>query len=118
SKFPTRNHKPAFDVLEDRCLLATTYTTPPAFTPVAEMVYGPAGDIWFSRVEDLSITRIASDGTITEFGTPATAQPIGLEVDSSDYLWFTSAAFPPANHLFRLTPSGSVTEISDFSLPF
>ena len=59
---PMTKRKPALEHLEDRCLL-TTYTTPASFMPVAEMVYGPAGDLWFSRLTDLSITRIASDGT-------------------------------------------------------
>ena len=112
-------HKPTFDRLEDRCLLAVTYTTPPAFDPVAEMVYGPAGDIWFSRVQDLSITRIASDGTIQEYGVLASvAQPVNLEVDANDNLWFTSASNAPANNLFRLTPAGALTEISDFTSSF
>jgi hypothetical protein len=114
----TMRRQLAFDRLEDRCLPSVTYTTPAAFTPVAEMVYGPAGDIWFSRLQDLSITRIASDGTLTEFGTPATAQPVNLEVDANDNLWFTSSSNPPANHLFRLTAAGAITEISDFTNNF
>src|SRR2546428_533036 len=110
----TLRHQPAFDRLEDRCLLSTTYTTPPAFFPVAEMVYGPAGDFWSTRVKDLSIPRIASDGTLTEFGTQSRAKPLRLEVDANDNLWFTSASSAPANHLFRLTPAGAITEFSDF----
>src|SRR5437660_921809 len=93
-------HQPAFDRLEDRCLLATTYTTPVSFFPVNEMAYGPAGDIWFSRLQDDSITRIASDGTISEFGiSPLGGQPTRLEVDANDNLWCTSASSAPANHL-------------------
>src|SRR5437016_1019388 len=81
----TLRQQPAFDRLEERCLLSTTYTMPPSATPIAEMVYGPAGDIWFSRVGDLSITRIASDGTVNQIGLPTiTSQPVGLEVDASD----------------------------------
>jgi streptogramin lyase len=107
--------RPGFELLEDRCLL-TTYTTPTSFGPVIEMVYGPVGDIWFSRLQDLSITRIAGDGTLSEYGLPPTrAQPVNLEVDAADNLWCTSAASPPANHLFRITPAGVVTEISDFT---
>src|SRR5437879_6906696 len=113
----TLRYRPAIDRLEDRCLL-TSYTTPPAFTPAAEVVYGPAGDVWFSRTQDLSITRIASDGTLSEFGVNSTAQPVGLEVDAADNLWFTSASNAPANHLFRMTPAGDVTEISDFTSVF
>src|SRR5438132_10924308 len=111
--------KPAFDRLEDRCLLAVTYTTPPAFEPVVEMVYGPAGDIWFARQMDTNITHITSDGTLTEFGVLASgAQPVNLEVDANDNLWFTSSANAPANHLFKLTPAGNITEISDFTTYF
>src|SRR5205807_10543840 len=79
-----------FDRLEDRCLLATTYTMPAALSPIIEMVYGPAGDIWCSRFLDDSITRIASDGTIAEFGiAPNGGQPTRLEVDANDNLWCT-----------------------------
>ena len=53
---------------------------------------------------DLSITRIAGDGTLTEFGTPSATQPVNLEVDANDNL-FSSSANPPANHVFRLTPT-------------
>src|SRR6266852_335026 len=103
-KPPTLKHKLAFDRLEDRCLPATTYTTPAALSPVIEMVYGPAGDIWFSRFLDDSITRIASDGTIAQFGIAANGgQPTRLEVDANDNLWCTSASNAPANHLFRVT---------------
>src|SRR6266446_5863428 len=78
---PTPRHHPAFERLEDRCLL-TTYTAPPAFTPVVEMIYGPAGDLWFSRLNDnRSITRFAADGTLSQFGIFPTAQPVNLEVD-------------------------------------
>src|SRR6266478_7283162 len=118
-RFQALRHQPAFERLEDRCLLAVTYTTPTSFDPVSEMVYGPVGDIWFSRIQDLSITRIASDGTLTEYNVLASrAQPVNLEVDANDNLWFTSANNAPANHLFKLTPSGDLTEISDFTTFF
>src|ERR1051326_2254386 len=77
-------HKPSFDCLEERCVL-TTYTLPLASFPIVEMVYGPAGDVGFSGLGDLSISRMASKGSVTEVGLPTlTAQPVNLEVDASD----------------------------------
>src|SRR5437660_2023763 len=77
--------KLAFDRLEDRCLLAVTYTTPPAFEPVVEMVYGRAGDIWFARQMDANSTDSTSDVTLTEFGVRCSgAAALDVEGDAND----------------------------------
>jgi hypothetical protein len=84
----TTRVQPWVDWLEDRSLLTLgSITTPEAFSPIAQLVAGTAGDMWFSRVNDLAISHVAANGTVEEFGLPShLGQPTDLEVDPAGNL--------------------------------
>src|SRR5258707_3772571 len=64
----TTRYRPTFDILEARCLLDGTtlgggsliqsILTPPAYSPIIEMAAGPAGDLWFRRLQDVPVSHI------------------------------------------------------------
>src|SRR5437764_1119316 len=72
--------------LEARCLPAT-FAVPPAIVPIAQMVAGPSGDVWYDRTSGPTIGHIAADGTVAEFDDQAGVPPQDLETDVYGNLW-------------------------------
>ncbi|MGH2673474.1 MAG: virginiamycin B lyase family protein, partial [Actinomycetota bacterium] len=71
---------------------------------------GPDGAMWFVEQNLDRIGRIATDGTITEFGLGATGLILGDVVTGSDgAIWFTEQA---TNTIGRLALDGTVTRLS------
>src|SRR5438270_593899 len=73
---PKAGHKPTFDRLEERCLLAVTYTTPPSLAPVVEMVYGPAS---------FYPLPTEAPGTLNLYGI----RPGSVAIDARGDAWYT-----------------------------
>src|SRR5438552_17405785 len=114
---------PVLDPLEARCVptcglgsRVNLYQTVPSISPIAEMIAGPSGDLWFTRVQDLTVSHLTPGGNIDEFSVPpGFGQPTNLQLDASGNLWFTSLTNPPDTHIGELTPAGVFTEVTDFT---
>jgi streptogramin lyase len=84
---------------------AQTITEFPIPSPEADtwdICVGPDGALWFNEPMALKIGRITTDGTITEFPTPAGAYGVASGPDGN--IWF--AAGPRVG---RMTTAGQVT---------
>jgi Cadherin-like domain/Bacterial Ig domain/Matrixin len=109
---------PLLQQLEERCVLTEgpwPATVPAAQWPVAEMVAGQLGDLWFRPVVGQTLGHASSQGVIQQW-TPGL--PVGsaqdLETDPFGNLWFLVNAPAPGPYLVRLTQAGSFLSFSDF----
>ncbi len=82
----------------------------PAGVVATSIAAGPEGDMWFTEPESMTIGRITSAGTITEF-TGLKAVPGGITLGLEGDMWF--AEFGPHMAIGRITPAGQITEFNE-----
>ncbi len=76
---------------------------------------GPAGNMWFSEVNQSQIGEIAPSGEVKEFPVPSLSySPIGIAPGPDGNIWFSESEEAKANSIGRLAPSG---EVKQFPLP-
>jgi streptogramin lyase len=110
-----RFYRPAVEVLEERCLLATglaEFAIPTSGSGPQGITAGPDGNLWFAENATNQIGRITPTGTITEFPiTTSGSDPAGIVAGPDGNLWFTEFF---GNKIGQITPTGTLKE---FSIP-
>ncbi len=97
--------------LEDRCLLTAT-TVPADVWPIAHLVPGLAGDVWYGRLSGTTLGHVSASGDVVQVSVPA-GTPKDLQTDAYGNLWFRLDPSDGVASLDRLTPSGSLTTLTN-----
>ena len=90
----------------------TEFTLPSGDCAVAELVFGPDGNVWFTDYCSNSIGKMTTTGVVTDFSLPTfTAAPFDIKVGPDDNMWFTEQT---GDRIGRITAQGAITE---FQIP-
>jgi streptogramin lyase len=86
------------------------HVTEPDIYQVFGVAPGLNGDEWFTRPYRAQVSRIAADGTLTDFDLAGDASPEGVVVDPSGDAWVTIRGGLTGQNLDRLSPDGELKE--------
>lgn len=78
----------------------------PAGASPSEIASGADGNMWFTDPGNISIGKIAPEGSVTEYPIPSGATPVDIASGSDGRLWFTE----DASRIGAITTDGTVTE--------
>jgi streptogramin lyase len=90
----------------------TEFSLPTAGSGPSRITAGPDGNLWFTEVNNFSLGRITTAGSVTEFRLPARADGITTGPDGN--LWFTSAS---SYQIGRISPAGAITMFQALAMP-
>src|SRR2546421_284841 len=106
--------RPAFETLEDRCLLAGNFTEFLIPTAAPESPFGittgPDGNLWFTNASLNQIGQITTKGVVSATPLSTTGFPLGLITGPGGNIWFTN----PGDNSIETLQGGSAVE---FSIP-
>ncbi len=85
----------------------TEFAVPSTSYP-GRIVSGPDGNLWFTDLGGEDVSRMTTEGQITEFPVPTTnGTPDAITVGPDRNVWFTETH---GNKIARITPDGQITE--------